>query len=148
MQRWCASNEELAHLGDFPSLAQLKVFGENTPCLWLIPQLVNLSEFCGARDKLTEGQLEDLAYIIAQKFYFLKISELMLFFFRFKSGQYGRFYGTVDPLIIIQALQEFIKERGRTIDAYERERLRQEYEKATAEAITWEEYQSKYKTNE
>lgn len=142
MQRWCSQNIEQCHFGDFPTLAELKVFGGNTPIMWLVPQLVNLSEFCGARDKLINDQLEDLAAIIAQQFYYLKISELMLFFFRFKSGRYGRFYGTVDPLIIVTALRDFCKERGRAIDEHDREEQRKRMEQAAAEAVTWEEYKA------
>lgn len=149
MQRWCAANVEKSFFDDFPTLSQIKCLGESTPQMWLVPQLVNLSEFCGARDKLTTAQLEDLAYIIAQKYYFLKISELMLFFFQFKSGQYGRFYGTVDPLIITEALKEFCIERGKVIDRHDREEQQRLREQAAAEAVTWEEYREKYAvTNE
>lgn len=149
MQRWCAQNVKQCHFGDFPTLAELKVFGDNTPIMWLVPQLVNLSEFCGARDKLTNDQLEDLAAIIAQQFYYLKISELMLFFFRFKSGKYGRFYGSVDPLIIVTAIRDFLKERGRAIDEHDREEQRKCMEQAAAEAVTWEEYRATHPvTNE
>ena len=147
MQRWCAENVDQCFFGDFPSLSQLKALSRNTPCLWLVPQLVNLSEFCGARDKLTDGQLEDLASIIATDFYFLKISELMLFFHRFKAGKYGRFYGSVDPLIIVEALHKFCKERGNAIDEHDREEKRKRLEAAKAEAVTWEEYRATHPVN-
>lgn len=142
MQRWCAENVDQCFFGDFPSLSQLKALGRNTASLWLVPQLVNLSEFCGARDKLTDGQLEDLASIISTDFYFLKISEMMLFFHRFKSGRYGRFYGTVDPLIITTALREFVHERATAIDERDRQERQRRMEQAAAEACTWEEYRA------
>ena len=41
----------------------------------------------------------------------LKATEIMLFFHKFKAGCYGQFYGSVDPLIIMQALEKFCKER-------------------------------------
>lgn len=149
MQRWCVQNTDQCFFGDFPSLSQLKALSPNTPSLWLIPQLVDLSEYCGVRDKLTDSQLEDLAYIISHKYYFLKISEVMLFFFQFKSGQYGRFYGTVDPLIITEALKDFCIERGKVIDRHDREEKQRLREQAAAEAVTWEEYREKYAvTNE
>lgn len=149
MQRWCAAHVEKAFFDDFPTLSQLRCLGESTPQMWLVPQLVNLSEFCGAKDKLSVPQLEDLAYIISQQFYYLKISELMLFFFRFKSGQYGRFYGTVDPLIIVSALRDFCKERGAIIERHDQEEKRRLREQAAADAVTWEEYREKYAvTNE
>lgn len=149
MQRWCSQNVDTCYFGDFPSLSQLKVFGDNTPIMWLVPQLVNLSEFCGAREKLTNDQLEDIAFIIVTEFYYLKISELMLFFHRFKAGHYGRFYGSIDPLIIVTAIRDFLKERSRAIDKRDREEQQRLREQAAAEAVTWEEYRATHPvTNE
>lgn len=65
----------------------------------------------------------------------------MLFFNRFKEGRYGRFYGTVDPLIITTALRDFIRER----EGAHRKRESEEYQKRVDEhrkhAITYEQYQ-------
>jgi hypothetical protein len=73
----------------------------------------------------------------------------MLFIMRFKSGQYGRFYGTVDPLIITTALREFCKERAVAIEQHDQEEKQRLREQAAAEAVTWEEYREKYAvTNE
>lgn len=83
--------------------------------MWLLPQLYDLSEYCGVKNKLQGKPLEGCAHVIATEFYYLKVSELMLFFHRFKSGRYGKFYGTVDPLVITSALREFDAERGEAI---------------------------------
>lgn len=66
----------------------------------------------------------------------------MLFFHRFKAGRYGRFYGSVDPLVITTAIREFIAERAIAYerhdqaerDAREKEQLRK------SPPITYEEY--------
>lgn len=66
----------------------------------------------------------------------------MLFFHRFKSGRYGRFYGSVDPLVITTSLREFIKERNEAIDKHEQEE-RQAKRAADANrenTITYEEF--------
>lgn len=144
MQAWCCDNPDKAFFADFPTLSQLRALGTNTAKQWLVPQLTDLSEFCGAREKLTDRQLEDLAYIVSKQFYYLKISEVMLFLMRFKSGQYGRFYGTVDPLIITTALREFCKERAVAIEQHDQEEKQRLREQAAAEAVTWEEYREKY----
>lgn len=149
MQLWCYDNPEQSFFGDFPTLSQLYVLGRNTDKQWLVPQLSNLSEFCGVKEKLDKPQLESLAYIISKQFYYLKISEFMLFIMRFKSGQYGRFYGTVDPLVITTALREFCKERAVAIEQHDQEEKQRLREQAAAEAVTWEEYREKYAvTNE
>lgn len=148
-QHWVANNTNEAFFGDFPTLGQLRSLGDNTPIMWLIPQLVNLSEYCGAKNKLSSEQLEDLASVISTEFYFLKISELMLFFHYFKAGRYGEFYGSIDPITITKAIRRFVKERGHVIDEHERAEKRKRLEQYAAEAVTWEEYKATHPvTNE
>lgn len=127
--------------GDYPSLAVMKsAFGFNAPIAWLVPQLYNLSEYCGCRDKLQGAQLEECAGVIATNFYWLKISEMMLFFHRFKSGMYGRFYGSVDPLIIIEALRKFVSERNTEIDKRESEERMRRIEESRKGTMTYQEF--------
>lgn len=131
------------HFGSYPTLADLDAtYGAKTSAYWLVPQLLDLSEYCGCREKLTRTMLKQLAEIIAQDCQRLKVTELMLFFRRFKSGRYGHFYGAVDPLVITEALGTFRRERA---DAHsERERQEQDpirnFNKAKEQAITYEEY--------
>lgn len=56
-------------------------------------------------------QIEEVARVIISEFYYMKLSEIMLFFAYFKAGRYGNFYGCVDPLVITTALQRFKTER-------------------------------------
>lgn len=136
----CADRER-CFMGDYPTLAELRrAYGDSVPAVWLIPQLLDLSEFCGCRNKLSGKPLEQCADVIAAEFYFLKVSELMLFFQRFKSGRYGVFYGSVDPLVITTSLRAFLAERNVEIGHYEEaERDRQEREHRK-NAISYEEY--------
>lgn len=98
------------------SVPTLKVvdmtFGNGTASYWLVGQLGNLSEFCGCKDKLTDSQIANLANIIASQYKHLRMSELMLFFARFKGGHYGEFYGNVDPIKITSGLRSFMNERN------------------------------------
>lgn len=135
------SDTQLCITGDYPTLAEMRRdYGSTIPTAWLVPQLQNLSWYCGVRDKLNANQLEECASIIAADFSYLKVSELMLFFHRFKSGRYGKFYGTVDPVLICQTLREFIKERNNEIDRIEAEERRLKREESAKKAVTWEEY--------
>lgn len=139
-QRICI-DRKLCFFGNFPTLADLnQLFGSNMASAWLIPQLLNLSEFCGCKDKLQGYSLKECAIIIAQNFYYLKISELMLFFYRFKLGRYGKFYGVVDPLTITSSLQEFLRERNIALFEKESELNFQQLEEDKKNAITYEEY--------
>ena len=134
-------NANECFFGDYPTLAEVKMnYGINAPKMWLIPQLYNLSEYCGVKDKLEGTPLEETAFVIASTYYYFKITELMLFFHRFKSGRYGRFYGNVDPLVITTALRDFAQERINAIIAKESEERDRELEEQWKNSITWEEY--------
>ena len=135
------ADTELCFFGDYPTLASIKAsYGSNAPAMWLVPQLKDLSEYCGCKEKLSGTPLEECACVIAAEFYYLKISELMLFFHRFKAAKYGRFYGAIDPLIIIQSLYEFLKERNAAIDRAEREKEAQMREDWKKDGISIEDW--------
>ena len=108
--------------------------------MWLVPQLYNLSEYCGVKDKLEGRPLEECASVIATDFYYLKVSELMLFFHWFKSGKYGKLYGSVDPLAITTSLRAFIVERNGLLEAHEKMLQEQKYNESLKNTITYEEY--------
>lgn len=140
-QMQMVSDSDDCIFGDYKTLAQLKSeLGKNTPVAWLVPQLLNLSEFCGCKGKLSEDQLEECSFTIATEFYFLKVSELMLFFHKFKSGKYGKFYGNVDPMVITTSLRTFICERNQRIQDKQNEEAALKREEDAKHCITWEEY--------
>lgn len=133
-------NAEECFFGDYPTLGQLKGYGNNAPMLWLIPQLQNLSEYCGVKEKLTQTQLAELSFIISNEYYYFKISELMLFVYRFKAAKYGTFYGMVDPLVITKALKEFARERTEAYERRDKEIRERKMEEDRQKDITYEEY--------
>lgn len=140
-QKKVCSNLNLCFFSGAPTLTQLRLtYGENMPVMWLIPQLHNLSEYCGCKDKLQGKPLEMCANVIATEFYYLSVTELMLFFHRFKSGRYGRFYGSVDPLVITTSLRDFLYERAIAYDRHEQEKRQRKEKEWRKNAITWEEY--------
>lgn len=66
-----------------------------------------------------------------------KLSEFMLFFQKFKKCEYGKFYGSVDPMVIMGALDTFNRDR---MTAYykrehEIERAKKEAEEREYEAL-------------
>ncbi len=141
VQREICSNRDLCFFGKFPTLAKINsTYGTQMSVAWLIPQLMDLSEFCGSKEKLFGDKLEECAWLIAQNYFYLKISELMLFFNRFKQGKYGHFYGSVDPLVIMTALQDFLRERGDAIFDHKSELNLRRIEAQEGEGITYNEY--------
>lgn len=110
------------HTGIAPRIDTVALaYGNNAAESWLEIQLNNLSEFAGAKEKLNPEKTAELARIIIEKYPHYKLTEFMLFFVRFKCGEYGRFYGVVDPLIIMEALSDFDDERAFQLDRYANE---------------------------
>ena len=141
MQRQLCQDSDECFYGDHPTLGQLRAaYGNNAPVMWLIPQLYNLSEYCGCRDKLQGRSLEECAEVITQHFYYLKVSEIMLFLNQFKAGRYGRFYGSIDPLVIVTSLRDFLIERSAAIDRMEAKERDRQREESKIGAVSWEEF--------
>jgi hypothetical protein len=130
LQQYSAEHVERAFFGTAPTLLALRhAYHDEAATMWMLPQLHELNEFCGSKEKLDEGQMKQLASIISTEFSYLKVSEIMLFLYRFKSGRYGRFYGAVDPLVIITALRyNFMNERAAAIDEREQAQKQAEWD--------------------
>lgn len=111
--RYCTpANLRALYRGDAPQLGVVALaFGRECPALWLGGQLRDLALFSGAREKLTAAHYQQLADIIINNWGYLKVTEVMHFFHRFKAGDFGRFYGAVDPLAIMEAFRAFVRER-------------------------------------
>lgn len=107
---------------DAPTLAIMRhAYGEGFPATWLMPQILDLVVYSNSKGTLSDRQAEFLAEVIANEYGFLKASELLLFFYKFKAGEYGHFYGAVDPMRITMALDEFCDERERILERHEQE---------------------------
>ena len=130
-----------AVMGDYPTLTDICLaYGKTFAEQWLYPQITDLSVFTGAKN-LDKEQVRSLASVIAAEYRYLKVTELLLFFHRFKAGHYGRFYGSVDPMVITCALKDFIKERNTIIDQCERDANNQRYElESKKPKMSYEEY--------
>lgn len=148
-QEYAGSNPVRAYFGDAPTLARLNIaYGDGTAKMWLIPQLCNVSEYCGCKEKMTGAMLRELAGGIVAEWGYLKVSELMLFFHKFKMGAYGRFYGNVDPMVITCALRDFLADRSLAYDRREKENERQRREAESIGCMTRQEYELMIRDNE
>lgn len=134
-------DKELCYFGTSPTLAVLNnEYDQIAAQAWLIPQLTDVADFSNCRNILNTSQIRACADMIATEYYYLKVSELMLFFYKFKNGEYGQFYGSVSPMVIMASLRQFIRERNDIIfqhESKERERREAEHRKG---AMTAAEY--------
>lgn len=109
-------------LGQAPKLGVVRsAYGDETVESWVEIQLYNLSEFAGCKEKLTVPQMDETARMIIECYGYLNVAELMLFFQKFKRCEYGKFYGSVDPMVILGALSDFCAERRHRLSQYESE---------------------------
>ena len=144
-----AMNKIQCYFGEFPALSELRAnYGDNAPIMWISAQLKDLSEYCGAREKFSKQALKQCASVIATEFFYLKTSELVLFFHNFKAGKYGEFYGAVDPIKITSSIRRFIADRNIVIEQREQEERERKREEARKGAVSYEKYQEMLKNGE
>jgi hypothetical protein len=133
-------------IGTAPSLARVQAtYGHGTTITWLSAQLVDLVLFCGIRDKPPMEQITAIAQTIMVGYGHLTVTQLMVFFQRFKAGEYGRFYGVIDGLVITDALNAFLPYRRQMIDRYQQQQARQAQahhnQQMDDRALPYEEYE-------
>lgn len=64
----------------------------------------------------------------------------MLFIWWFKSGKYGKFYGSVDPLVISSALRDFLRDRYSIIESEKSRQNEKECAQTRKPGISYEEW--------
>lgn len=142
MQIQYCCDEDRCFFGNAPTIGLVKAaYGRNIAESWIEIQLNDLSEFAGCREKMRPRQTAELAAMILQDYPHYKLTELMLFFQRFKRCEYGKFFGAVDPMVIIQALGTFDVDRLRR---YDQRDLDLEFARAEQESQRLEAMQRRY----
>ena len=98
--------------------------------------------FVGVKEenKATFGVVQEMSKMILSRYYFLKLSELMLFFQRLKYGDYGEMYGCIDAVRIMRALRTFFDERNQIIEKIEQRERERKMEEDRKNAVSYEEY--------
>ena len=130
------------------TLTQLRLNCAGLQNSWLSAQITYLNSISGAT-QMTEMQMMMLVSNISQTYGYLKITELMVFFFQLAGGKYGKFYGAVDPMQIMVDLNEFMKYRSVMLDKIESDRRSAERNKMlnNPKCITREQYEAQKKQN-
>lgn len=140
-----ALNIERSLTADVPTVRQLMAtYPLGQLKIWLIAQMENVNEYTGVKDKMDITQMDMLAEVFMTKCSYLKASEILIFFYKFKSGDFGKLFGSVDPLTIANALNPFLEWRSNQLDKFaqiEKDRKKKEdAERREKTAMTREEY--------
>lgn len=143
----CELHSELSYTGGAPTLARVTAaYGEGVSESWLIIQIQDLYiyESVNYEERATVRQIDQTAQIICANYPYLKLTELMLFFSRFKAGRYGKPYGNLSGREICAALGKFIQQRSAELDEIERSqraaRIASERRQWAVDSVTRDEY--------
>lgn len=99
-----------AYCGTAPTLEDVRfAFGGDADITWLCALLDYFIEYCG-KGRMSSTQIMGVAQRLSMKSH-LKVTEFMLFFWRLGNADYGRIYGTIDPLYIMDGFNKFLKQR-------------------------------------
>lgn len=112
------SNAEKAYLAESPSLGEvMRKYGERNGALWIHMHVLALYGSSSNKDKGIADGIPFFSNIFASKVKRFKLTELMLFFARYKAGMYDNSYSTFDARRIGAAFfQEFLPERDWELD--------------------------------
>ncbi len=99
-----------AYNGTAPTLGEVRLaFGGDADIAWLCTLLDYFIEYCG-KGCMSGAQIMGVAQRLSIKSH-MKVTELMLFFWRLGNAEYGRVYGNIDPLYIMDGFNKFLKQR-------------------------------------
>lgn len=124
-----------------PTLKTLEVaYGSATPEGWLMARLHALNEYTGSK-KMDASQIEWLAEAIMSSYNYLTLGEVDDFLRRVRAGEYGHFYGEVDPMTLASWLNcQYLPLREKELLELERERSRKERDEHARRSIDFREY--------
>lgn len=138
-----AVNPTLCVMCEAPTLATVrKEYGEQVVNDWLAIELDDYQNFVGVKEdnKVSYAVIKELSRMIQNRYFYLKLTEIMLFFQRLKYGDYGEMFGCVDAVRILRALRSFVFDRNIIIDKLEQGERERKQEEERKNAITYEEY--------
>gem|GEM_PF-3549681 len=116
LQKVLMVDKERIFCGAAPDFSAVKeVYGLPNLTIWIELLLLNLSEYVGVKEKLREPVARQLALFFIHGYPYLKLSEFAYFLTLLMNGEYGPFYGSVDPMIITTAFKKFIHDRDYTL---------------------------------
>ena len=130
---------------DVPAIVHLaQAYDDDLAVKWVQDQLLAVNKYVGAKSKLTDSQLDELALQIRLEYGYLNLFEFILFCARLRSGKYEDFYGSIDPMRILKSLEQFCQDRWYEIEKdareLEKERSKREEAERLRNAIPFEQW--------
>lgn len=125
---YVAQNPEKAYFSNCPTIKKYdEVYGEGNAEMWIYAQVLALFGSSSCKDEGVAQGIGIFAQTFASSVQIYKLSELMLFFSRYKSGRYDNSFSQFDARRIGNAFfKEFIPERQKEIDRCEKRKINEE----------------------
>lgn len=116
------ANPKRAYQAECPTLVSYdNVYGEGVAAEWIYMQVLALYGSSNCKDIGVADGIKLFAHNFAYEVKSYKLSELMLFFARYKAGKYDNSYTTFDARRIGRAFfNEFVRERNYELDSINR----------------------------
>ena len=145
MPQVAAKAEEIyCNITRYPTLkGTAQALGRKQVTVWLNGLLTNTVLWAGIRLSPTDqetginldaNRISQTAEAIQTAAPWMTTPDVLIFLQRFKEGRYERFYGTYSPQVVMQSLQQYLKEREREMQRLDRERLNRKVMREAAEA--------------
>lgn len=117
---------ELTNMEGTYSLNVIKeAYDRQTAIDFLRIHIIGLNEYSAQR-KMSDRQMNELADSILRTYGDYNQLEIMLFFQNVKSGVYGNFYDSIDPMRVMTMMARFEKDRNDALDRYDLNKAREE----------------------
>lgn len=136
------------YMGNAPTLKRVgRECGDEFVVAWLCKQLHEYVKTLSTADQLSTDDIQNLALVIYSAYSSLNLAEVMLFFSRLAAGIYGIVgYNSVRGENITARIRQFLEDRRRELDLYERQREEQqrraEEERRKLHAVDYSTYKS------
>lgn len=129
-------DETRCHVGRAPNLRDCQaLFGRDVLRKVMRGALDTFIDFCKCKDKPNNAQRDTICWLCMTQYGSLKITEWLLFTMKAMSGQFGKFYNTLDPLDITTAVRAWSKECEAFRNEYRAEQVRKAREKEREEVV-------------
>lgn len=131
----CIMNTQCPTIGDVR-----REYGYHMAYRWLYVHITDAASKANMQQRPGRQQIEGMATQMLEQYFYLKLTELMLFFDMFKRGMLGDMYGAMDSRSVFRAMKAFNEMRGEVIKRAEDKAHQQALKEDRDKRVSWEQY--------
>ena len=115
-------------------------YGYQMAFRWLFIHITDAASKVSAQQRPGKSQIDGIAVQMMEQYFYLKLTEIMLFFDMFKRGVLGDVYNAFDSRSVFRAMKTFNVLRGDVIKSSEEKEHMEELRRDMDKRVTWEQY--------